>query len=327
MRRIDLEYDLPQFVAANLVRKIAANDFRLPSLDRDRFPKIPDHVIARIEQIVRDAYIEGGEDVGGDVLSDHLWQQALAGRRAMIANGELIAKDDFRPRLGVTERRLDKLLADGSVFAFHVDEVEYFPALLTDPTRNQERLRAICRIIQPAPPASRLAFIVSPHGSLGDRRPMDLLENDEEFAAARRLAASWAAEWWRTVVTIYQGEHEAEPHDVSPLYTAMAEIDPRRQLWARASEALHAHGYEWPLGPYPDVRKFSVFVVRQAAGHAAPTPETCVQIVADDKIIRIRIVAGPGATLSSRTMPAAHHKNLVDIAKRVIAHLANAKRA
>lgn len=61
MRRIDFEYDLPQFVASALVRKIAAHSFRLPAMERERFQKIPGHVIERIEQIVRVAYLEAGE--------------------------------------------------------------------------------------------------------------------------------------------------------------------------------------------------------------------------------------------------------------------------
>jgi hypothetical protein len=58
MRHIDAEFDLPQFVAAALVRKIATNDFKLPPSDREWywFAKLPDSVIARIEQIVCGAF-------------------------------------------------------------------------------------------------------------------------------------------------------------------------------------------------------------------------------------------------------------------------------
>jgi hypothetical protein len=90
MRRIDAEFDVPQFVASSLVRKIAANNFQLPVADRATFAQLPDGVIARIVQIVREAYLEAGEDVGGEVLRAHLWQQALAARREMIASGELV---------------------------------------------------------------------------------------------------------------------------------------------------------------------------------------------------------------------------------------------
>jgi len=327
MRRIDAIYDVPQFLASSLVRRIATNNFRLSTADRTKFARLPDEVIARIEDIVRDAYLEAGEDVGGDILREHLWQQALEGRREMVACGDLLTPADFGARIGASDKRLARLLDDGSVFAIEVDGVQYVPAVLANPSLNRKRLQAICQLIVPAPPMSRLEFLVSQNGSLGDRRPLDMLEDDNDFKTLRQAAVAWAAQWSRTIVKMYEGMHETEPNDVSPLYTATAEIDPRRPPWERASEALHAHGYQWPLGPYTDVRQFTLFVERQTAGDSAPTPEACVQIVVDGEDIRIRIVAAPGATLRSRTMPTGNHKGLIDIAKRVIAHLTNAKRA
>jgi hypothetical protein len=76
MRRIGNEFDIAQLLASSIVRKIAANQFRLPTVDRDKFEQLPDEVIARIEQIVRDAYREASEDVAGDILREHLWQQS-----------------------------------------------------------------------------------------------------------------------------------------------------------------------------------------------------------------------------------------------------------
>jgi len=184
-------------------------------------------------------------------------------------------------------------------------------------------LQAICRIIAPAPPDSRLGFLTSRRGSLGDRRPLEMFESDDDFKTLKRLAAAWAAEWSRTVVKMYEGEHEVEPADAEPLYTAAAEVDPRRPLWERASEALHAHGYEWPLGPYPDVRKFTLFVERQTAGQSTSNsmPEACVQIVADGEYIRVRIVAASGTVLHSETVPSGKTKSFIEVAKRVIAYL------
>ncbi|MHB9839711.1 hypothetical protein Q8F57_033360 [Paraburkholderia terrae] len=324
MRRIDSEFDVPQFVASSLVRKIAANGFRLPAADRSKFQKLPDEVIARIEQIVRDAYVEAGEDVGGDILRAHLWQQALDARRDMVASGELLTSTEFKKRIGVSEKRLARLVEEGSLFRVDVDETEYFPALLVDPLLNRKRLQTICRIIVPAEPMSRLGFLSSPRGSLGGRRPVDMLDDDVDFKSVRRIAAAWAAEWSRTIVKMYKGEHQREPSDVEPLYTAIAEIDPRRPLWERASEALHAGGYRWPLGPYPDARIFALFVEQQAVGDSTPIPEACVQILVVGELIRIRIVAAPGTTLQSETVPAGKHRGIVEIAKRVIAHLTNA---
>ncbi|KAA1014862.1 hypothetical protein FVF58_02730 [Paraburkholderia panacisoli] len=321
MRRIDSEFDVPQFVASSLVRKIAANKFRLSTVDRSKFQKLPDEVIARIEQIVRESYLEAGEDVGGDILREHLWQQALRARRDMIASEELLTPTEFKKRIGVREKRLARLIEEGSVFGVDVDETEYFPALLADPSLNRKRLQTICRIIFPAEPMSRLGFLSSPRGSLGGRRPVEMLDDDVDFKSVRRIAAAWAAEWSRTIVKMYKGEHQREPSDVERLYTAMAEIDPRRPLWERASEALHSHGYEWPLGPYPEARIFTLFVEQQAVGDSTPIPEACVQILVVGELVRIRIVAAPGSTLNSQTIAAGKHKTFVDVAKQVIAHL------
>ena len=321
MRSIDSEYDLPQFEASALVRKIAANRFRLPTADRAKFQKLPDEVIARIEDIVREAYLEAGEDVGGDILREHLWQQALVARQGMIANGELLTLIEFKKRIGLSEKRLARLVAEGSVFTVDVDGTAYFPALLADPLLNRRRLRAVCRIIVPADPMGRLDFLTSQRGSLGNRRPLDMLDDDVDFKSVSRLAEAWAAEWSRTAVKMYEGEHQSPPSDVEPLYTAIVEIDPRRALWERASEALHVHGYQWPLGPYPDVRRFTLFVEQQPAGDATPTPEACVQILVDGEYIRVRIVAAPGTALQSETVQARERETFIDVAKRVIAQL------
>ena len=321
MRRIDQEYDLPQFVASSLVRKIAANGFRLAATDRSRFQQYPDEVIARIEQIVREAYLEAGEDVGGEILREHLWQQAVSARRDMIENGELLTPTEFKKRIGVSEKRLARLIEDGSVFGVDVDETEYFPALFADPSLNRKRLQTICRIIFPAEPMSRLGFLSSPRGSLGGRRPVEMLDDDVDFKSVKRIAAAWAAEWSRTIVNLYAGDHQLEPSDVEPLYTATTEIDPRKPLWTRASEALHLHGHEWPLDPHRVIRIFTLFVSRQAVGDSTPIPEACVQILVVGERIRIRIVAAAGTAPNSQTITSREHKTFVDVAKRVIAHL------
>ncbi|MGF6931202.1 hypothetical protein OKW41_000341 [Paraburkholderia sp. UCT70] len=230
MRNIDAELDLPQFEASTLVRKVAANNFQLPTADRAKFERLPDEVIARIEQIVRDAYLAAGEDVSGESLREYREQQAVAGRREMIANGELVAPTDFKKRIGISEKRLAALLNDGGVFTVEVDEVSYIPALLAEPAHNRKRLQAICRIIATAPPISRLDFLTSRRGSLGDRSPLEMLESDDDFKSLRRLAAAWAAEWSRTAVKLFKGDCEIAPKDVEPLYTAAAEIDPRKPL-------------------------------------------------------------------------------------------------
>jgi hypothetical protein len=46
-----------------------------------------------------------------------------------------------------------------------------------------------------------------------------------------------------------------------------------------------------------------------------------VQVVVDGDYMQIRIVAAPGTTLQSETVPGVKDKSFIDVAKRVIAYL------
>jgi hypothetical protein len=239
----------------------------------------------------------------------------------MIANGDLISEAEFCRCCNLSARRLYVLLADESVFKLEVDGVEYFPALLAVSESQRRSVYEICRVIATAPSDARLDFLSSRRGRLGDRSPLEVLKDENGFKTVSRMTAAWAAELSRTLVTIFEGEHEVEPADIKALYTAATEVDPRRPLCERAFIALHLREYEWPLGPYPDVRKFSLLVDRQAAGDSQSTPEACVQILVDGECSRIRIIASVGTTRVSKELPADKRANLIDIAKRVIANL------
>lgn len=254
-------------------------------------------------------------------LADDLHKQALEARRQMIADGRLLPADEFRSRLRISKNKFGRMLAHDEIFGLDVDGANYFPALLADPRLDHKRLRAICDIIIPAPPGSRLDFLWSRRGSLGDRSPLEMLDDNTDYLLLRKVAKAWATEYSRTVVKMYEGEYEAEPSGLEPLYAAAAEIDPRKPLWERASKALHEHGYEWPLGPHPEVRNFTMFVQQQAAGCSEPKAEACVQITANGDFIRVRIIHKGGAARQSQTVAAGKRRSVVDAAKQVIAHL------
>lgn len=321
MQRISARYDIPQFVASSLVRKIAENNFRLPASERFKFQRIPDDVISHIENIVHESYIEAGEGATDDKLREHLWQQALIGRRELVANGELLTLEDFKRQVHMSRRQLAQLLRDGGVFAIEVDGNQFIPAVLATPEYSRKRLEAVCRILVPAPAVSRLDFLVSLQGNLSDRSPLQMLNDDDDFKQLQAAATAWASEWSRTFVTLFEGEHDTEPTLEDPIYTVAVEIDPRTPLWERASEALHAGGYEWPLGPYPKSRRFTLFVSRIAPGQTDATQEACVQVDTGDEYIQIRVVASPGTTLRSKSEVHGERKSVLDIAKQVIALL------
>jgi hypothetical protein len=165
------------------------------------------------------------------------------------------------------------------VFFVEVDGVHFYPALLVDTAFDLRRLRGVCRIVWPAEPMSRLDFLTSPQGSLGDMSPLEAMRTDAGYRKTLEVARAWAAEWSRTMVRVYLGEYVN--HDVKlPLVcTGVVEIDPRKNVWVRAGEALQPGGNLRPDGPYPRAKSATVFVLRSTAGGAQDVPEVRLDIV------------------------------------------------
>lgn len=209
-------------------------------------------------------------------------RQSTAGRREMVARGTLVKRDDFCQKLGVSAQRLDEMLRDGDVFELEVDGMRYIPALLADKTINLRRLHSVCRILVPAPPASRLNYLMSRHGNLGGISPIDSLSGNREYRWLRKMAWAWASDYSMTTVQIFAGDI-AENASLRPVYTAALKIDPRANLWKRVVKAITQGGYIEPSGPYPYLDSATVFVTRSAGGRAKPVREARMSLkIADD---------------------------------------------
>lgn len=279
-------------------------------------------VILSPQPIKSEGWSQEGLGVMSDAssLHDQLCEQALWARRKMLSDGTLLPEDVFRARLRVGEKQFRELLEAGSIFGMKVDGHVYYPRELADPRHNHTRLEEVCRIIVPAGDA-RLDFLKSRRASLGERSPVEMLNADADYARLLWVAQAWATEFSRTIVKLFDGTHEKEPSNVDPLYTCMAEIDPRKAIWERASAALHMHGYQWPLGPYPDARHFTAFVGHRNADDTEPRPDACVQIVVDGELIRIRVIFKEGIERYSEALPVGRFGSVVDVAKKIVTHL------
>ncbi|MEW9586951.1 hypothetical protein [Paraburkholderia sp. DGU8] len=254
-------------------------------------------------------------------LRNMLRHQATQARRTFVLNGILISARELCARLRINERRLEKLVREGSVCSLIVDGSAYYPAFFVDPHLNQRRLQRICRMLFPAPSDARFDFLASRHGSLGDRRPLELLDDDCDYTRLRANAAAWVAQWSQTTVKLYDGEHDVEPQNVTPLYTAAAEINPRRSILDRASTTLAAYEYEFPHEPYPEARIFTAFVKHQNVGDAEPRQDACMRIVVDGDVIRICVVYNEGLSRESHAVAIGKHRSVVDVARKAFYYL------
>jgi hypothetical protein len=245
-------------------------------------------------------------------------RQALAARRQRVRDGELLREDDFRERLHVSESQLARMVAKGDIFTIEVDGVEYFPSLLVTPEVDLKRLHAVCRILVPAPPSCRLGYLSSQRANLGGISPIDALHDDESYRALRRMARAYAAEWWRTVVTVYTGRYAVEPGDIEPALTAADEVDPRVNLWKRASDALQSGGYIWPSGPYAVVNEATVFVTQHPSGQAAPLLEARSEVCVVDGVARAHVECRGKPIYAIHAISVREEESIVDVVINVV---------
>lgn len=258
--------------------------------------------------------VRGRRKVG---FREHIRQQASKARRDMVRDGTLLGEPEFRALLGVDERQLASLVAEGSLFSIGVDGLEYFPAVLGDPGRERTRLYSLCRILVPAPSASRLDFLESRQDCLGGLSPLDALGHARLYRSVRDAARAWAAEWSRTLVKIFIGRYLEEPADSEPAYMAVDEIDPRTALWKRAVGALQADGYISPPRMLPQAYEATVFITRHAVGNRPAVLEARIALKVAGDLAHVEISV-PGTAHGDLSVSLAGSDNVADVVLQTI---------
>jgi hypothetical protein len=218
--------------------------------------------------------------------------EAKDARRERLRKGQLLGRREFRERLAVTEARFERMIVAGSVFAVDVDGVEYFPALLAEPTVNRRRLQSLCRILVPAPAWCRLDYLESKHANLGDVTALELLSDNVGYQRLREIARAWASEWSRTIVTLFEGAHDEEPTEVNPIFTTTDEVDPRIDLWTRANGAFQVGGCVTRTVPCVAVRDLTIFVKRHDVGDSPAILEARLQVRLEESVAHVCIQTG-----------------------------------
>ncbi|MFL9900022.1 hypothetical protein PQR71_18015 [Paraburkholderia fungorum] len=252
------------------------------------------------------------------VFFEKLWRQSLKARRQMIRDGELLTEGEFRRCRSISARQLSRFLASGSIFSVEVEGGQYYPALLADPEHNNRRLATICRILRPAEPHCRLAFLTARNAALGEVTPLEAMRTDEGYKRLLVQARGWASESSRTLVEVRVGEY-LDPNSVLPLAcTAVTEIDPRTSIWRRALDALESAGNVRPEGPYPRASAVTVLIFLSTAGESGATAKVRLDIVVENGVAHTGVVA---AGFPRSDLPGVRvHKtdDVVEVARKII---------
>lgn len=93
-----------------------------------------------------------------------------------MRHGEkLLDEKVFRASTGLSQRELASALETGRVFGVEINGVMKFPAFYCDPLIQRRRLYAVSRRLGDLPGGSKLAFFVTPKGSLNRATPLQAL--------------------------------------------------------------------------------------------------------------------------------------------------------
>ncbi|SAK91441.1 hypothetical protein AWB78_04923 [Caballeronia calidae] len=234
-------------------------------------------------------YVDDFASNGGTLGQERLDGEILRNRREMLEDGRLISRESLLHLLDITPEQLDILVGQGRIFAVIIDGASYYPSIFANPRVNAERLQSICRLLQPISDTCKLDFLLSAWGHLGGRRPIEMLDDEKDYRRVRQSAAVRVQESTRTFVKIFQGCHASLPQ-AEPVYTAAADIDPRRPLWSRARATLSEFGYQYPYAPYPSSSLFTAFVEMHFEGTSDGALEGAVCVHRDDHTWRILAV-------------------------------------
>ena len=249
--------------------------------ENDRTLRGPVVLLAAYNANLEHMYVNDFKPKGRTLAQEWVHSEILRTRRGMLEDGTLISRELLLRLLSIKAEQLDTLIAQGRIFAIDVDGERYYPSIFANPRVNAERLQSVTRLLQPLPDESKLDFLLSAWAHLGDRRPIEMLDNGTDYKQVRRAAVVRAQETTRTAVIFFEGQHEVAPAEASPLYTVAAALDPRMPLWSRARATLSEFGFEYPFAPYPNANLFTAFIEKSFEGKSGSVLEgvVCVEHV------------------------------------------------
>ena len=143
----------------------------------------------------------------------------------------------------------------------------------------------------------------------------------QHFVGYRELltvARGWASEFSRTTVKICAGEFIREI-ELPTVCTGVAEIDPRKNIWRRAMEALQEGANLRPAGPFCRAKAATVFVSRSTAGKPGELMEARLDVIVIRGLAHTGVVTGNAPRCDLSPVSVEKVDDVVTVVRKILA--------
>jgi hypothetical protein len=118
-------------------------------------------------------------------------RQALAGRRALVEQGEVLDSRTICDLLDMTRQSLSRAVGAGRLFSLEVGPDVYYPRFFADPYISRRQLEKVCKALGDLSGWMKYNFFTQPRLSLSERTPLEELRRgniDAVLEAASGMA-------------------------------------------------------------------------------------------------------------------------------------------
>lgn len=129
-----------------------------------------------------------------DLDAQRILQQARdTGRRKLMKRKLILPSGEFADALGVSREDLNKKVAAHRLFAMELDGENYYPAFYLElDVDRKKKLERVSRALGDISGWRKWQFFTTPKGSLGDKSPLQALEDGKSLKAVITTAVGFA---------------------------------------------------------------------------------------------------------------------------------------
>lgn len=121
-----------------------------------------------------------------------LQQARDSGRRDLVKRKLVLPSGEFADALGVSREDLNKKVAAHRLFAMELGGENYYPTFYLELDVDRKNLERVSRALGDMSGWRKWQFFTTPKGSLGDKTPLQVLEDGKSLKAVITSAVGFA---------------------------------------------------------------------------------------------------------------------------------------